>query len=313
MINKVVDIALGEVGYLEKKSNFNLDSKTSNAGSGNWTKYARDLDGIRDFYNGKKNGYSWCDVFVDWCFVQAFGEAKARELLCQPTKSAGAGTTASAGYYKAKGQFFKSPKVGDQIFFGNDSGCTHTGLVYMVDNAMVYTVEGNTSVASGVVANGGGVWKKSYALTYSKIYGYGRPNYYGTAKAVEPVEDMDINNVKQVQVWLNRTFHSGLVVDGLYGTNTKKALVKALQQTLGVEADGIYGAKTNAAIKTLKKGSTGTLVRILQCFLICRKQNITADGIYGDDTALAVRIIQKLYKIDNDGIAGKMTFRALCS
>jgi peptidoglycan hydrolase-like protein with peptidoglycan-binding domain len=124
---------------------------------------------------------------------------------------------------------------------------------------------------------------------------------------------MDIHTVKQVQVWLNKTFHSGLTVDGLYGTNTKKALIKALQKTLGVEADGIYGAKTNAAIKTLKKGSSGTLVQILQCFLICRKQNITADGIYGDDTALAVRIIQKLYKIDNDGIAGKMTFRALCS
>ncbi len=120
-------------------------------------------------------------------------------------------------------------------------------------------------------------------------------------------------NIKEVQWWLNRTFGSGLTVDGLYGTNTKKALIKALQKTLGVAVDGIYGANTNAAVKTLKKGSSGRLVKILQCFLICRKQNIVADGIFGDATALALRVVQKHYKISNDGIAGKMTFKALCS
>ena len=69
----VIKIALDEVGYLEKESNKSLDSNTANAGDENYTKYARDLDKISDFYNGKKNGYAWCDVFVDWCFVQAFG------------------------------------------------------------------------------------------------------------------------------------------------------------------------------------------------------------------------------------------------
>ena len=56
--SKVVNIALNEVGYLEKASNSNLDSKTANAGSKNYTKYARDLDNIPNFYNGKKNGYN---------------------------------------------------------------------------------------------------------------------------------------------------------------------------------------------------------------------------------------------------------------
>jgi hypothetical protein len=32
-VNKVVDIAMAEVGYIEKKSNANLDDKTANAGS----------------------------------------------------------------------------------------------------------------------------------------------------------------------------------------------------------------------------------------------------------------------------------------
>ena len=125
--------------------------------------------------------------------------------------------------------------------------------------------------------------------------------------------EIEPRTVEEVQIWLNRAFHSGLTIDGLYGRNTKKALVKALQKTLGVNADGIYGAKTNAEVKTLKNGSSGTLVKILQCFLICHKQKITADGIYGQQTAQAVMTVQNHYKIDNDGIAGKMTFRALCS
>ena len=129
----------------------------------------------------------------------------------------------------------------------------------------------------------------------------------------KPVDEINPTNVGEVQIWLNRTFHSGLTIDGLYGSNTKKALVKALQQTLGVASDGIYGAKTNAAVQTLKNGSSGRLVKILQCFLICHKQKITADGCYGSKTALAVMTVQSHYKIDNDGIAGKMTFRVLCS
>lgn len=126
-------------------------------------------------------------------------------------------------------------------------------------------------------------------------------------------EELVIKTVKDVQLWLNREFKGGLVLDGLYGVGTKKALVKALQKTLGVSVDGIYGKKTDAAVQTLKVGSKGTLVKILQCFLICHKQKITADGIYGSKTELAVRIVQKTYKIDNDGIAGKITFQALCS
>ena len=135
-------------------------------------------------------------------------------------------------------------------------------------------------------------------------------------KAISSSSDTSTNieptTVKEVQIWLNRTFHSGLDPDGLYGSKTKKALVKALQKTLEVTADGIYGAKTNAAVKTLKNGSSGTLVKILQCFLICHKQKITADGDFGGQTELALKTVQSHYKIDNDGIAGKMTFRALC-
>lgn len=179
---KVINIARAEVGYLEKASNKDLDDKTANAGSKNYTKYARDMDAINGFYNGKKQGVAWCDIFVDWCFVQAYGIDEGRALLCQPLKSCGAGCKYSRNYYKAKGRLFDTPQPGDQIFFYPADGIggnaiAHTGLVVGVDSSYVYTIEGNTSSESGVVANGGCVREKKYKLSYNRIAGYGRPNY----------------------------------------------------------------------------------------------------------------------------------------
>lgn len=184
----VIKVAEAEVGYCEKASNRDLYDKTANAGKANYTKYANDFDSkYPGFYNMKKNPVAWCDIYVDWCFVKAFGEAAARQMLYQPTKSAGAGCSFSAGYFRAAGAFFSSPKVGDQIFFGARGKETHTGLVYKVDASKVYTIEGNTSSASGVVANGGCVARKSYNLTYGQISGYGRPRYDALSEA-EPVK-----------------------------------------------------------------------------------------------------------------------------
>lgn len=178
----VVKIALSQLGYREKRSNSQLDETAANAGTNNYTKYARDLDAISGFYNGKKNGYAWCDIFVDWCFVKAYGVEKATELLCQKMGGSGAGCTYSLGYYSAKGRFVKrsegKPQVGDQIFFGTGvSNSTHTGLVVAVDDNSVHTVEGNTNDNPTVVAEGIGVYYKTYALTKSSIIGYGRPNF----------------------------------------------------------------------------------------------------------------------------------------
>ena len=195
---KVIAVARAEVGYLEKANGRDLDDKTANAGSGNYTKYARDMDAINGFYNGKKQGFAWCDVFVDWCFVQAYGIDAGRALLCQPLKSCGAGCKYSRGYYQAKGRLFDSPQVGDQIFFYpaggiGGSAIAHTGLVAGVDGTYVYTIEGNTSSESGVVANGGCVREKKYRIDYDRIAGYGRPNYGVTAQiipaATQPLPD----------------------------------------------------------------------------------------------------------------------------
>lgn len=181
-LDKVLAIAEAEVGYLEKASNSQLDNKTANAGSNNWTKYARDLYAA-GYYNGNKNGYAWCDVFVDWLFYMASGKdaTHAQEVECQ-TGEYGAGCTFSSRYYEYQGRFYKSnPKIGDQIFFGTDkNNITHTGIVYKVDANRVYTIEGNTSAGNDVVIpNGGAVARKSYSLSSANIFGYGRPKYDG--------------------------------------------------------------------------------------------------------------------------------------
>ena len=177
-MQRVIDIALNEVGYLEKKSNAYLDNKIANAGSANYTKYGRDMHAV--YPSVMDFPAAWCDAFVDWCFYKAYGLANAKSLLGGNFDDY---TVASAQLYKNKNAWHSTPKVGDQIFFKNTKRICHTGLVYKVDSNYVYTVEGNTSGASGVIANGGGVCKKKYTIGYSKIAGYGRPNYSIVNKA----------------------------------------------------------------------------------------------------------------------------------
>lgn len=168
-VSKLISIAKAEVGYLEKKSDKDLDSKTANAGSNNFTKYARDLYPLLQ-------GQPWCDMFVDWCFVQAFGKVKAMQLI---GGGFSAYTPTSAGYYQNRGWWrTNNPEPGDQIFFKNSVRICHTGIVTEVEGGRAHTAEGNTSSATGVVANGGCVREKVYKLTDPAIAGYGRPDWW---------------------------------------------------------------------------------------------------------------------------------------
>ena len=189
-VDKVIAIAEAEVGYLEKKSNSQLNNKTANAGSANYTKYGKEM---HDIYPSVMDfPAAWCDAFVDWCFYKAYGKANAKGLLGGDFNDY---TVASAQLYKNKNAWYTSnPKVGDQIFFKNSTRICHTGLVYKVDSTYVYTIEGNTSGASGVIANGGGVCKKKYVLGYSKIAGYGRPKYDTSTTTTETTSTKTTTN-----------------------------------------------------------------------------------------------------------------------
>lgn len=261
-IAKLVDCAKSQVGYLEKRSNAQLDNKTANAGSANWNKYARDIDNkYPNFYNGKKNGYSWCDIFVDWCFIECFGYEKALKMLYQPTKSAGAGCKYSANYYKAHNAFYRQPQVGDQVFFGDYGNEGHTGIVVAVNGNIITTVEGNTSGGYGVESNGDGVYLKKYNISTQYIPGFGRPNW-GVVSSDDGNEEGSVTvsyptiklgskgaDVKKAQQLLIAKGYScgSAGADGDFGAATYNA-VKKFQADNGLEADGIVGAKTWAAL-----------------------------------------------------------------
>ena len=174
--DKVIQIALGEVGYLEKKDGNNLYDKTANAGDKNYTKYGKEMHEI--YPSVMDYPAYWCDAFADWCFYKAYGVTTAKSLLGGNFNDY---TVASAEMYKKKNALDTTPKIGAQVFFtknGQTSGCYHTGIVYAVDGTYFYTVEGNTSGANGVVRNGGGVAKKQYAISaYKGKVLFGHPRY----------------------------------------------------------------------------------------------------------------------------------------
>lgn len=232
-MQKVLDVAKGEVGYLEKKSNAQLDSKTANVGFNNYTKYGK-AQGC--------NGQAWCDAFVDWCFIQAYGKDKAKQLLGGFSNY----TPTSAQYFKNMKQWHTYPQKGDVIFFKNSQRICHTGIVYKVSDGVVYTIEGNTGGGSDVIANGGGVYIKQYSISNTRIAGYGRPNYDAkTSVVAKPTlrYGNSGNAVKELQTILNSKGYDCGKIDGIFGNQTEKA-VFVFQKTNKLTVDGIVGPKT---------------------------------------------------------------------
>lgn len=254
---QLVSIAEAEIGYHEKVTNAYLDSKTANSGKGNYTKYSRDLHKA-GYYNGNKQGFDWCDQFVDWCFFKLCGSKdKAEYLECQTGKY-GAGCGFSMKYYKAAGRLDKTPKVGDQIFFkysNDDSTADHTGIVVRVTDSLVETIEGNS---------GSEVKCKAYQRNDKTIIGYGHPRYDAdtttktttkeeakTVKVELPILSKGSKGaaVKALQRMLyclgyvNIDGKARISVDGSFGSNTEAA-VKRYQKNAAIGVDGIVGAKT---------------------------------------------------------------------
>lgn len=194
-IELFMEVWTAETGYMEKASNAQLDDPTANAGRANFTKYARDLDAV-GYYNGRKQGTSWCCVGPDWARYEAFGMELAQKSMGQPAKGCGAGVLWVYKYFKAMRRFYQgiTPQRGDQAIFvtynaqGYVSSWQHTGVVTRVKDGRVYIQEGNTSPGKSVIPNGGMVCEKSYPLGDKRIYGYGRPRWDFVAKEMEAAD-----------------------------------------------------------------------------------------------------------------------------
>lgn len=261
-IDRLIATAEAEIGYLEKKSNKDLDNKTANAGSANYTKFNRDLKAWTGV--GSLNA-QWCQAFVDWVFITAFGLELAKKLIYTWTNYTPTGSNA----FKKRDRYIKrgsgKPKRGDVIYFYSTSKgrIGHVGIVYKVTSSTVYTIEGNTSGASSLVTNGGGVKKKSYSLTSSYIDGYGSVDYSAIEGADITVpeavvlklgdrllsngdEGEDVKELQQALISLGYSCGS-YGADGEFGDCTEMA-VRAFQKDHGCEVDGEYGPESHKAL-----------------------------------------------------------------
>lgn len=262
-IQAVINIAKGEIGYLEKASNSQLDSKTANAGYNNYTKYWRD---VYPSYQAQ----AWCAAFVSWVFMQAFGKTTATKLLKHWPYV----------YCPTLGSLFTkyaNPEVGDIVIFYRNGTFAHTGIVIDVDGDKFTTIEGNTSGASGIVANGGGVCQKSYYNSNLPGTKFCRPDYSivtsinnsGSSSTTPTTPSKNYleygdqgSNVKSLQQKLNKvgiTDANGkkLEEDGSFGDNTLYA-VKAFQKKYGLEVDGLAGKDTISKLDTLIASQTAS-------------------------------------------------------
>lgn len=166
---KVIEVALAEVGYHE--------------GANNYNKYASDLD---KWYGWSLQNQPWCDVYVDHCFVEAYGLELASKLLCEPIGGASASCAISMKHFQDAGRFsFDSPQVGDQVFFG-PGGSSHTGLVIAVNGNNFETIEGNTSDQ---------VLRRSHSVGDGYTYGFGHPDYSLVDSLVEVIRPSKLSGV----------------------------------------------------------------------------------------------------------------------
>ncbi len=306
--DRVIAIAKSYVGYHEKKSDAQLESKTANAGSGNYTKFNKLMHQLQP--SNMDYPAPWCDAFVDACVLEAADSdvKKAKYVLCGDFDDY---TVASANLYRKAGRFDKTPKRGDQIFFKNSGGINHTGIVTEVTALMVKTVEGNS---------GNMVAEHSYLRSSLKIAGYGHPRYDSPAHASTTPSKPASTAAKKTIAEIAQE-----VVDGKWGVGEarKKKLEAAGYdyKTVQSKVNEIlnakkgdpfplpqghwYGPRKNdvRAHSGYVNGDDSKAIKKIQ-----GKVDVAVDGLYGPKTTAAVKKWQKAHGLTADGEAGVKTW-----
>ena len=249
-VSKVISLAENEIGYIEKASNLNLNSKTGNRGTKNYTKYSRDINDLKLM---GCQGQAWCATFQFWLEVKAVGLKQALKNWNMEEKYVGYNCFSTYNTFKRAGKISKIPKLGALVIFT----FSHMARVVAIDekNKKFTTIEGNTS-AKTYDRNGGMVAKKTYSFNDKNIKGFCIINYDTEISLPKPtnstkkVSDTKMPTIKKgskgkaveiVQVILD------LSVDGDFGTKTHNAVV-AFQKKKGLTQDGVVGANTWKAL-----------------------------------------------------------------
>jgi hypothetical protein len=144
-MNKIIEIALAEVGVSENPPNSNLNKY------GEWFGY---------------NGVAWCAMFVSWCYYMA-----GKPIVGMGYTKGYAGCQTAYNYFLKNKLIVTIPEPGDIVLFdwNGDHRYDHTGIfVKWVDEkkGIFESVEGNTSIGND--SNGGKVMlrnrNKSFAI-----------------------------------------------------------------------------------------------------------------------------------------------------
>ncbi len=181
----LIAVALSQLGYTEGNENGAFGGGEN--GSDNFTEYNYNMGSFGSGYGGRD--YPWCASFVSFCLLQSGthnqtkisdwcrkNEGDANYIWREVSCNRWAKQLRTCGYFRNSARFGGDyiPIPGDLIYFTEDGKLeSHIGIVLFSDGEYVYTVEGNTSSASGLEANGGGVYVKSYSLSSAYIRGYG--------------------------------------------------------------------------------------------------------------------------------------------
>ena len=168
----VIDFAKSQVGYAENPLGSNHQKYGAMLDKIPWYLYK---EGTKEWIH-QVDYHNWCTQFVDASFISTYGIDNARKMLYRPVyNNYGAVVKYAFNYFKQNGKGFTKeehkPCVGDIIYFQNDAGLSHTGIVIAVGENTVTTIEGNAGKGSNYVI------QKTYEQDDDYIYGYGVPLY----------------------------------------------------------------------------------------------------------------------------------------
>ena len=297
-LNDLLKRCEDEVGYIEKESNSNLDSKTENKGTNNYTKYSRDVNaaGLKGY-----QGQPWCATYQFWQEIQEFGVDKALKNW-HMTKDTYVGYNCFSTYYKFRdaGKISSTPKVGALVIFKS----SHMGRVTKISGNTFYTNEGNTSQKT-YDRNGGMVANKSYSINDPNIKGFCIIDYE-EEKAPTPApakrnylmkgdKGAEVKTMQENLIYVG--FSCGKAgCDGDFGKATEDA-VKAFQKSNGLTVDGKYGVKSKEKLETLvakkkkesEKPATPAYTKTQFIKDVQKAIGVTVDGIVGKKTLAAVK------------------------
>lgn len=236
----------------------------------------------------------------------------------------------------------KTPHKGDVVLFYRNGTFAHTGYVYKVSGSTYYTIEGNTSGASGVIANGGAVCKKSYSTSAYPGTKFFRPDYSilvsaGIFKSADDAINKIIAVAEAEVGYLEKKSNSQLdsktanVGSANYTRYWKdiypqfqgqawcacfvswifKHAIMGKSSSVSSSATVTVGkveVVSSSASNLLKRGSKGSAVKTLQQNLNkLMNAKLDVDGDFGPATEKAVKAFQKQYSLEVDGIVGNAT------